>query len=129
MAEKGYPTRLLVRNSAKAGFDPNKFEVVEANITEAASLKGCCRDIEIVISTVGITKQKDGFTYMDVDYRANLNILNEEKKSGVKKFIYVSALNADKLTHLKMCSAKEKFVTELKNSKLDYCVVRPNGFF
>jgi uncharacterized protein YbjT (DUF2867 family) len=129
LAEKKYTTRLLVRDLTKAGFDQIEYEIVSAEITESDSLKGVCRDIDVVISTIGITKQKDGLTYMDVDYQGNLNLLKEAQKSGVKKFIYVSALNADKLTHLKMCRAKEKFVDELKNSNLNYCIVRPNGFF
>jgi uncharacterized protein YbjT (DUF2867 family) len=78
---------------------------------------------------VGITRQKDGLTYMDVDYQANLNLLQEAKKSGVKKIIYVSVLNGEKLRHLKICEAKERFVDELKASGLEYCVIRPNGFF
>jgi uncharacterized protein YbjT (DUF2867 family) len=87
------------------------------------------KGVDVVISTIGITKQKDGLTYMDVDYQGNINLLEEAEKAGVKKFIYVSALNGESLTHLKMCSAKEKFVEKLKNSKLNYCIIRPNGFF
>ena len=66
---------------------------------------------------------------MDVDYQANKNLLEEAQKSGVRKFIYVSVLNGEKMKHLKICEAKEKFVDELKKSGLDYVVVRPNGFF
>jgi uncharacterized protein YbjT (DUF2867 family) len=80
--------------------------IIFAEITKPETLNGIMNDVDVVISTVGITKQKDDLTYMDVDYQANLNLLNEAKKSGVKKFIYVSALNADKLTSLKMCYAK-----------------------
>lgn len=129
LAEQSYAGRLIVRNSAKAEFDSNKHEVVKANVTDASSLTGCCDEVDVVISTVGITKQKDGFTYMDVDYNANLNILNEAKRSGVKKFIFVSAFKADSLTHLKLCNAKEKFVEEIQNSGMEYCIIRPTGFF
>ncbi|WP_212747840.1 NAD(P)H-binding protein [Pseudoalteromonas sp. S558] len=66
---------------------------------------------------------------MDVDFQANLNLLIEAKRSGVKKFIYVSALHGDKLKQLKIFEAKEKFVKELSESGLDYCIVRPTGFF
>jgi len=66
---------------------------------------------------------------MDVDYQANINLLKEAEKSGVKKFIYVSVLNGESLRHLKICDAKERFVEELKASGLDYCIIRPNGFF
>lgn len=109
------------------GILPN--ELIQAELTEPDTIRNCCHQIDTVISTVGITRQKDGLTYMDVDYQANMNLLNEARDSGVKKFIYVSVLNGEKLRHLKMCDAKEQFVEQLEQSGLDYCVIRPNGFF
>lgn len=122
--------RAIVRNPAKlkdkgVGVD----DIFAAELTEPATLQGCCQGMDTVISTVGITRQKDGLSYMDVDYQANLNLLAEAKKSGVKRFIYVSVLNGEKLRHLQICAAKERFVAELRKSGLDYCIVRPNGFF
>ena len=109
-------------------FQPD-INIFEAEVTNARSLINCCDGVDVVISSLGITRQQDGLSYMDVDYQANLNLLNEAKRSGVKKFIYVSALHGDKLKHLKIFEAKEKFVKELSGSGLDYCVVRPTGFF
>ena len=127
---RGLPVKVLVR-------DPKRLkqknieagEVFNAEITNPESIKGCCEDFDTVISTVGITRQKDGLTYMDVDYQANKNILDEAKRSGVKKFIYVSVLNGTMLRALKICEAKEKFVDELKLSGLEYCIIRPSGFY
>ena len=104
-------------------------EVVTAELTNPESISECCKDIDVVISTVGITRQKDGLTYMDVDYQANMNLLKEAQKSGVKKFIYISVLNGEKLGTLQICNAKELFVEQLQQSEIDYCVIRPNGFF
>jgi len=98
-------------------------------LTKLESIVGCCDGIDTVISTVGITKQKDGLTYLDVDYKANMNLLMEAIKSGVKKVIYVSVLKGKELRNLKICDAKEKFVDELKSSVLKYCIIRPNGFY
>ena len=33
------------------------------------------------------------------------------------------------MKHLKICAAKELFVEKLKQSGIDYCIIRPNGFF
>ncbi len=104
-------------------------QIMEAEVTNRESLSGCCRDVDVVISTVGITRQKDGLTYMEVDYQANKNLLDEAVKSGVQKFIYVSVLHGENLTHLKICEAKERFVRELQNTGLAYCIIRPSGFF
>lgn len=129
LIRKEYPTKIFVRNSSKVPFDTKPIDVLEVEVTRPETFFGRMEDIDVVISSLGITKQKDGFTYMDVDYQGNLNLLKEAEKAGVDKFIYVSALNAEKLTHLKMCAAKEKFVEALKKSPIDYCIVRPNGFF
>ena len=122
--------RAIARNPKKlAQNDIKANEILKAELTDPESIRECCRGIDIVISTVGITKQNDGLTYMDVDYQANMNLLKEAKKSGVKKFIYVSVLNGEKLRNLKICDAKELFVEQLKQSGMNYCIVRPNGFF
>ncbi|MGD8306241.1 MAG: SDR family oxidoreductase [Ignavibacteria bacterium] len=130
LVKQDYKTNVLIRNLKKfKQFKIEVDEVIEAKVTNKSTLTNCCKNIDVVISTIGITKQKDGLSYMDVDYHANLNLLNEAKKSKVKKFIYVSVLNGESLRNLKICEAKEKFVDKLKSSGIGYCVIRPNGFF
>ena len=130
LKHRGYRIRAIARNPEKlTRMNIDVTDVLKAEVTQPDTIKGCCDDIDVVISTVGITRQKDGLTYMDVDFQANMNLLQQAQKSGVKKFIYVSVLNGEKLKHLKICEAKERFVDQLENSGLDYCVIRPNGFF
>ena len=57
---------------------------------------------------------------------ANLNLLEQAKASGIRKFIYVSILDGEKLRKVSLCAAKERFVEALKTSGLEYTVVRPN---
>lgn len=129
LLQRKFDTRVVVRDKSRFKVSNPNLNVIEAEVTKPETLSGVCDNIDLVISSVGITRQKDGLTYMDVDYQANVNLLEEAKKAGVKKFIYVSVLNGDKLRDLKICEAKEKFVDELKVSGLDYAIIRPNGFF
>ena len=120
----------IVRNPDRIGNDhENYLEIKTAEVTKPETLRDICKGIDTVISTIGITRQNDGLTYMDVDYRANMNLLDEAKKTGVKHFVYVSAINGDKHRNLKIFDAKENFVDALKVSGLNYTIVRPNGFF
>ncbi len=106
-----FKNRIVIRNKQNIPkYNPLKTGIMVSEVTKPETLNNVCEGIDTVISTIGITTQKDSLTYMDVDYRANLNLLNEAKKSGVKKFIYISVLNGEKLKHLKICKAKEKFV-------------------
>ncbi len=128
LLKQDYLVRVLIRKeSQKSLFKDVEYFIGEA--TKSSTLNHIAENIDIVISSLGITRQKDGLTYMDVDYQANSNILKKAIKSQVQKFLYVSAINGDKLRHLKIFEAKEKFVEELKVSGLDYTIFRPNGFF
>ena len=130
LQERAYSVRAIARDPEilkQKNIEAN--EVLKADVTQPDSIKECCKNIDVVISTVGITRQKDGLTYMEVDYQANMNLLQQAKMCGVKKFIFVSVLNGEKLKHLKICEAKERFVEQLERSGLDYCIIRPNGFF
>ena len=128
--KQGYQVRALVRKSTKIE-DLREFidEVYEAEVTKPETLNGICDGIDVVISSIGITRQKDGLTYMDVDYQGNKNLLEEAKKEGISKFIYISVFNADKMKNVKGIQAKVKFEEELKKSGLGYSIVSPNGFF
>ena len=130
LLHRGIDFKAIARNSAKLetlGCTPR--QIIHTQITDKNALKGCCENVDVVISSLGITRQKDGLTYMQVDYQANKNLLDEAISSGVKKFIYVSVLGGERLKHLKICEAKERFVEALKESGLDYTIIRPSGFF
>lgn len=106
----------MARNTEKLeNFKSPHCELIKAEVTDPRSLMGHFSDIDTLISTVGITRQKDGLTYMDVDYQANMNLLQMAVANGVRKFIYVSVLNGASHRNLKMVDAKEKFVDALKN--------------
>jgi len=130
LMEADHYAKAIVRNSNKiANINGQRLEVIRAEVTDPVTLKGLFDDVDTVISTVGITRQKDGVTYDQVDYQANLNLLTEAKHAGVRKFIFVSVLNGNQFRELKICAAKERFVDALKTSGMDYTVIRPNGFF
>ncbi|MBN2069005.1 MAG: SDR family oxidoreductase [Opitutales bacterium] len=129
LLDRGVEVIAVARTKTKITISHPLLTIVEAQLTNPESIEGIAANADAVISCVGITRQKDNLTYMDVDYQANQNLLDEALASGVEKFIYVSVLNGQKLRKLKICEAKEKFADSLKASGLDYTVVRPNGFF
>ena len=127
---KGYWVRALGRNAAKlAPVEEHADDLFVGEVTAPDSLDGICDGIDIVFSSVGITRQKDGLTYKDVDYQANRNLLTMAEAAGVAQFMYVHVLNAEKLRHVAMIKAKQAFVDELKQSALDHVVICPAGFF
>ena len=78
----------LVRDAARAP-DLQADSLVEAEATRADTLDGIMTGADLVVSAVGITRQKDGLGSREVDCRANLNLLREAESSGVARFGYV----------------------------------------
>ncbi len=129
LKKRGYWVRVLIRKEEQKKAFNSVDDFFVGQITEPNTLKGVTKDIDWVFTTIGITRQKDGVTYMDVDYQGNVNLLKESLIEKVERFQYSAAINGDKLRHLKIFEAKEKFVDELKVSKINYSIMRPNGFF
>jgi len=137
-SKRGFWIRALVRNPQKLGeigpfLEPAVIDDIKdifiGQTTEPETLDGLCDDIDIVFSSLGVTRQKDKLSYRDVDYQANKNILNIAVQKSVKKFIYVSVFEGHRYEHLEIVRAHEDFVRELRNSGLDYAVIRPTGYF
>jgi uncharacterized protein YbjT (DUF2867 family) len=128
--KQGFRVRALARNASKLkNITEYIDETIIGEVTDKTSLSGICKDIDFVFSSIGITRQKDNLTYMDVDYQGNKNLLEEAKKEGISKFIYISVFNAENMKNLKGIQAKVRFEEELKQSGLDYSIIYPNGFF
>ena len=127
---RGYFVRAMARSPEMLNhLQRSVDEIVRAEVTQAGTLEHVCDGIDVVFSSIGITKQKDKLTFRDVDYQGNVNLLEAAQRAGVGKFIYVSVFNAPNLLHLEIVKAHEDFVEALRASGIDYIVLRPTGYF
>ncbi len=138
LKKRGYWIRALVRNPKKLELvgpflEPAVKDMVDevfiGDVTKPETLKGVCKGIDIVFSSVGITRQKEKVSFWDVDYRGNLALLREALNEGVSKFIFVSVFRARDFLDIEGLKAREMVVDELDKSGMDYTVIRPTGFF
>lgn len=128
--QRGWHVRALVRNADKAlavGLEAH--ELIKAQATRRETLQGRLKDADLVVSCLGITRQRDGLRYRDVDYQANANLLDEAVSAGVSRFAYVHVLHADRMRHLPLVEAKQAFVDRLRSTSIDSTVIAPSGFF
>lgn len=129
---RGYGVRALVRDPCTMA-DEDEEVVFAADARCPESLEGACEGVGAVVSALGaslaLRYTAPGATYRDVDLRANLNLLAEARRAGVRKFVYVSVCGAEGLRGLGYVDAHEEFVAALAASGVAYAVVRPTGFF
>ena len=127
LSEQGSRVRALVRPGKTVA---GAAEVFEGEATSVSSLRGCCDGVDLVFSALGITRQRDrGVTYEDVDYRANLAVLDEAERAGVTRLGVISVADPARFSGNPMVDAKERFIERLRSSTVEGRVVRATGFF
>lgn len=104
-------------------------QLIEAQATQPATLNGVMSGVDLVVSSLGITRQTDGLGYWDVDYQANLNLLRAAERAGVTRFAYVHVLRAAQMAHVPIVAAKSAFVAELQRANIASTVIAPTGYF
>ncbi|WP_051756948.1 SDR family oxidoreductase [Nocardia sp. NRRL WC-3656] len=130
LKQHGCWVRVLVRRPEQAETLPDVDEVFVGQVTDADTLHGIADGVDTVFSSIGITRQRDGVGYDQVDYGGNLALLRESEKAGVSRFVYISVLHGRELRdRLSLASAKERFVDELRASPVRGTVIRPTGYF
>lgn len=103
-----------------------------ADIREERELSYVCKGQEIVISTLGKSvsvNDKDKATFMDVDYGGNKNIVKASLQNNISKFVYLSAIHSEHYQHLQYFKAHHDFSELLKNSGIDYSIIKVPAIF
>ena len=103
--------------------------VFSGQVTRPETLRSVCDGIDVVFSSIGITRQRDGLTFHDVDYLGNLSLLRLALEAGVSRFLYVSVFNAHEHEDLAIVRAHEEFVRDLHQAPMESAVIRPTGYF
>lgn len=133
LKQKGYHVTAVVRNQQKAesiGAYIDSFIV--ADITRPEQLRNICNGFDIVISSLGKSVSPNDRSkpkFRDIDLHANAAILKEAVAAKVSKFVYISAFHAEKLQHLEYFKVHHEFSQLLKNSGLNYSIIKPPAIF
>jgi uncharacterized protein YbjT (DUF2867 family) len=130
LKQRGMWVRALTRHThQRSDLASCADEIVVAHVTRPTTLRHVADDVDVVFSSIGITRQRERFTYEAVDYKGNANLLAEAERSSVPRFVYVSIFDGPHLRELAMVEAKERFVAALAASPVAHSIIRPTGFF
>ena len=137
--QRGFWVRVLTRDKDRL-FHPGPFtapaltaddidDIFVGKVTEPETLTGLMDGIDTVYSSIGISRQRDGLSFEQVDYQANRNLIDLCLAADVKRFVYVSMQGAEHIMQLEITQVHERVVADLKNSGMEYRIVRPCGYF
>jgi len=126
LIQKGYQVRAFTRDPHKLEFARSLgVEVFEGDIRQPDTLLRACEGAEAVVSSVtGIGEN----LIQEVDEAGNRSLMESAERSGVKRFVFVSAYSAA-LNH-PVDFFRSKYWTEehLKSLRMEYTVLRPTAF-
>jgi uncharacterized protein YbjT (DUF2867 family) len=125
--------RALVRSAAGADkVEPYADDVITADALDPQALAGVCRPRDIVFSALGAsvaTGAAERRGYAQVDAAANLNLLAEARRAGVRRFVYTAVFVQPGYAATRYVRAHEAVAAAVLASGLPATVVRPTGFF
>ncbi|HYD00015.1 MAG TPA: NAD(P)H-binding protein, partial [Phycisphaerales bacterium] len=132
LESRGHAVRAVVRRPGALSATPLR-EVVTLDALRPGAWRGVCDGADAVFSSLGASVNPSPFvcggTYTKVDAPANLALLEEARRAGVRRFVYTSLIDGDKARHLDYAEGHERVVDALRASGLPATVLRPTGFF
>lgn len=101
-------------------------EWVIGDIRDAGLVANLAVGTDSVVSALGVTRQKAD--PWEIDYRANLSILESAERQRVGAFCYVNALGADRCP-AQLTQAKTAFARKLHESPVPSQIISPPAYF
>ena len=126
LVAKGYQVRALTRNVRNLEFARSLgVEVFEGDIRQPDTLLRACEGADSVVSSVTAI---GGNLIREVDEVGNRSLMEAAQRSGVKRFVFVSAYGAAQNHPVDFFRMKFWAEEYLKSLKMDYTILRPTAF-
>lgn len=124
----GHRVRALVlpRDPLRARIAALGCEIHEGDVTEAATLSGCCEGIDTVFHLAAVILSHDPEVFERVNRGGTANMVREAERSGVSHFIYVSSASVTYPRRTQYAESKlqaERIVSSASN--MAYTIARP----
>jgi uncharacterized protein YbjT (DUF2867 family) len=125
------PVRALVRDPRRAArLAAWGSELVEGDVTDAASLRTACAGVEAVVHLVAIIKGARA-EFERVMAQGTRNVVAAAQEAGVRRFVLASALGLDEGSKdvVPYYAAKWEMERAVKESGLEHVILRPSFVF
>lgn len=131
LLEKGENIKCLVRpSSGKARqLKVMGVQIVEGDVTDAASVREAVRGSDAVLSLVGLLYEPPGYTFETVHVGGVRNIVDACESHNVKRLIHISALGSAPEARSRYHKTKLMGEEVIRKSSLDYTIFRPSVVF
>lgn len=124
LRQQQQPVRSFVRlTSHYSELEHRGSDIFIGDLRREQDIEKACRGVKYIISAHG-----SGNDALSLDYRANIELIDQAKVQGVEHFVFISVLGADRgYEDAPVFKAKQAVERYLQSSGLDYTILRPAG--
>jgi uncharacterized protein YbjT (DUF2867 family) len=124
LREQELSVRAFVRlDSRYRELEQRGAEIFIGDLRQERDIKKACHGVQYIISTHG-----SGGDAQALDYRANIELIDQAKEVGVQHFVFISVLGSDRgYEDAPVFKAKLAVEKYLQASGLNYTILRPAG--
>lgn len=129
LREREQSVRAFAQLTSRYGELENRgAQIFIGDLLEERDIQKACQGIQYVISAHGSNASSRGGAQA-LDYRANIDLIDAANAAGVQHFVFISVLGADRgYEDSPVFKAKWAIEQYLRNSGLNYTILRPSGF-
>lgn len=124
---------LVFTKDGAENVSPYTSDIWEADASkEKLEIQDITKDVSTVISALGKSVSlftNRGNSFLENDFYANNNLLDDALRNEVKRFVYVSIKGVEEAPEYEIPKAHKMFEDALESSGIDYTIIRPVGFF
>ncbi|QLE55721.1 SDR family oxidoreductase [Nostoc sp. TCL26-01] len=124
LREREESVRAFVRLTSRYGeLEHRGADIFIGDLRQEQDIEKACRGIQYIVSAHGSDSDA-----LSLDYRANIQLIDQAKANGVQHFIFISVLGADRgYEDAPVFKAKRAVERYLAASGLNYTILRPAG--
>src|SRR5215218_5031048 len=127
---RGHTVRLLSRNAERDAKQwPERVDPFEATVGDRASMRGAADGCDALLHIAGIVAEDPPeVTFQRVNVDGTRYLVEEAARAGVKRFVHVSSLGADRgeSVYHRSKLASEEVAREFKG---DWLILRPGNVY
>lgn len=133
LIEGGHVVKVLARSPERLSRIPDaaRATAIRADVTKPETLVETLEGADAVVGAVQFPNHpveipRRGLTYDNFDFRGTENLLEEATRAGVERYVYLSGAGANTASDKGWYRAKGYAERAVRNSGLDYAIVRPS---
>jgi NADH dehydrogenase len=130
LLKAGYEVRILAREAGDRAREwPKRVEAFPADVTDPTSLFGAANGCDTVVHVTGIVEEKPPeTTFTKVNVEGTDHVLAEAKRAGVRRFVYISSLGAERGKSA-YHESKRRAEDLVRASKFEWVILRAGNVY